>query len=175
MSDMYAIEAIRSVALNLKRAVEDGNDLDTREKVAFGSTLSGVVESISLATSQHSLEHAMSAFHQELPHGAGLIMISKAYFTRLINDQVCDDRFVTMAKAMGMADAKDPMDFITMLEKLQEDCGVANLKMSDYGIEPEEFEKLAKNAKETMGFLFDVDRNELTIEDCVAIYKTSYK
>ena len=175
MSDMYAIEAIRSVALNLKRAVEDGNDLDTREKVAFGSTLSGVVESISLATSQHSLEHAMSAFHQELPHGAGLIMISKAYFTRLINDQVCDDRFVTMAKAMGMADAKDPMDFITMLEKLQEDCGVANLKMSDYGIEPEEFEKLAKNAKETMGFLFTVDRAELSNEDCVAIYEASYK
>jgi alcohol dehydrogenase len=175
MSDMYAIEAIRSVALNLKRAVEDGNDLDAREKVAFGSTLSGVVESISLATSQHSLEHAMSAFHQDLPHGAGLIMISKAYFTRLINDHVCDDRFVAMARAMGMDDAKDPMDFITMLGKLQEDCGVADLKMSDYGIVPEEFETLAKNAKETMGFLFDVDRNELTIEDCVAIYKTSYK
>lgn len=175
MSDMYAIKAIRSVALNLKRAVEDGKDLDAREKVAFGSILSGVVESISLATSQHSLEHAMSAFHQELPHGAGLIMISKAYFTRLINDHVCDDRFVAIAKAMGMDDAKDPMDFITMLEKLQEDCGVADLKMSDYGIEPEEFETLAKNAKETMGFLFDVDRNELTIKDCVAIYKTSYK
>lgn len=175
MSDMYAIQAIRSVALNLKRAVEDGNDLDAREKVAFGSTLSGVVESISLATSQHSLEHAMSAFHQDLPHGAGLIMISKAYFTRLINDHVCDDRFVVMAKTMGMDDAKDPMDFITMLEKLQEDCKVADLKMSDYGIGPEEFETLAKNAKETMGFLFDVDRNELTIEDCVAIYKTSYK
>lgn len=175
MSDMYAIEAIRSVALNLKRAVEDGNDLGAREKVAFGSTLSGVVESISLATSQHSLEHAMSAFHQDLPHGAGLIMISKAYFTRLINDHVCDDRFVAMAKAMGMDDAKDPMDFITMLEKLQEDCGVADLKMSDYGIGPEEFETLARNAKETMGFLFDVDRNELTIEDCVTIYKTSYK
>ncbi|WP_243684742.1 hypothetical protein [Methanosarcina barkeri] len=29
------------------------------------------------------------------------------------------------------------MDFITMLVKLQEDCGVADLRMPDYGIEPE--------------------------------------
>ena len=174
MSDMYAITAIENVSRNLEKAVKDGNDLEAREKVAFGSTLSGVVESVGLCTSQHALEHAMSAFHQELPHGAGLIMISKAYFTHLINKQACDDRFVKMAQAMGMGDAKEPMDFITMMENLMEDCGVSNLKMSDYGIKPEEMETLAKNAKETMGFLFDTDRVELSIEDCVAIYEASY-
>ena len=174
MSDMYAITAIENVSRNLEKAVKDGNDLEAREKVAFGSTLSGVVESVGLCTSQHALEHAMSAFHQELPHGAGLIMISKAYFTHLINKQACDDRFVKMAQAMGMGDAKEPMDFITMMENLMEDCGVSNLKMSDYGIKPEELETLAKNAKETMGFLFDTDRVELSIEDCVAIYEASY-
>lgn len=66
-------------------------------------------------------------------------MISKAYFTHFIDKHVCDDRFIQMAKAMGMEDAKEPMDFITMLVKLQEDCGVADLKMSDYGIKLEEF------------------------------------
>lgn len=175
MSDMYALAAIENVGLNLAKAVKDGNDLDAREKVAFGSTISGIVMSVGATTSQHSLEHAMSAFHQELPHGAGLIMLSKAYFTHFINKQVCDDRFVRMAEAMGMEDAKDPMDFITMLIKLQEDCGVADLKMSDYGIKPEEFETLAKNAKETMGFLFTVDRSQLSIKDCVTIYEDSYK
>lgn len=175
MSDMYAITAIENIARNLPKAVKDGNNIDAREKVAFGNTLSGVVMCVGAVTSQHSLEHAMSAYHQELPHGAGLIMISKAYFTHLINKHVCDDRFVQMAKAMGMEDAKEPMDFITMLVKLQEDCGVADLKMSDYGIRPEEFETLAKNAKETMGGLFQCDRSELSIEDCVAIYEASYK
>jgi len=174
MSDMYAITAIENVSRNLEKAVQDGNNLEARENVAFGSTLSGVVESVGLCTSQHALEHAMSAFHQELPHGAGLIMISKAYFTHLINKQACDDRFLKMARAMGMEDTKEPMDFITMLEKLMEDCGVADLKMSDYGIKPDELETLAKNAKETMGFLFDADRVELSIEDCVAIYEASY-
>lgn len=175
MSDMYAITAIENISRNLAKAVKDGNDIEAREKVAFGNTLSGTVMCVGRCTSEHSLEHAMSAYHQELPHGAGLIMISKEYFTHLIDRHVYDDRFVRMAKAMGMGDAKDPMDFITMLVKLQEECGVADLKMSDYGIKPEEFETMAKNAKDTMGGLFLCDRSELSIEDCVAIYEASYK
>ncbi|WP_340817710.1 iron-containing alcohol dehydrogenase [Methanolobus sp. WCC4] len=175
MSDMYAITAIENIAKNLAKTVENGNDLDAREKVAFGNTLSGTVMCVGLVTSQHSLEHAMSAYHQELPHGAGLIMISKAYFTHLIDKHVCDDRFVQMAKAMGTEDAKEPMDFIKMLVKLQEDCGVADLKMSDYGIKPEEFETMARNAKDTMDFLFTCDRTNLSVDDCVAIYEASYK
>lgn len=175
MSDMYAITAIENVAKNLGKAVKDGNDIDAREKVAFGSTLSGTVMCVGAVTSQHTLEHAMSAYHQELPHGAGLIMLSKAYFTYFIDKHVCDERFIQMAKAMGMENAKDPMDFITMLVKLQEECGVANLKMSDYGIKPEEFETMAKNAKDTMGILFMLDRSELIMEDCVKIYQESYK
>jgi alcohol dehydrogenase len=175
MSDMYAITAIENITRNLAKTVNNGSDLDAREKVAFGNTLSGMVMCVSPVTSQHSLEHAMSAYHQELPHGAGLIMISKAYFTHLIDKHVCDDRFVQMAKAMGMEDAKDPMDFIKMLVKLQEDCAVTDLKMSDYGIKPDEFEKMAKNAKDTMGFLFTCDRTELSIDECVAIYEASYR
>lgn len=175
MSDMYAITAIENISRNLAKAVKDGNDMDAREKVAFGNTLSGVVMCVGRVTSEHSLEHAMSAYHQELPHGAGLVMISKAFYTHFINKHVCDDRFIQMAKAMGMEDAKEPMDFITMLAKLQEDCGVGDLKMSDYGITPDEFETLAKNAKETMGGLFLCDRAQLSLEDCVKIYKDSYR
>jgi alcohol dehydrogenase len=175
MSDMYAITAIENISQNLAKAVKDGNDIVAREKVAFGNTLSGVVMCVGRVTSQHSLEHAMSAYHQGLPHGAGLIMLSKAYFTHLINKHVCDDRFIQMAKAMGMADAKEPMDFILMLGKLQEDCAVAGLKMSDYGIKPDELEAFAINAKETMGGLFYCDRCELSKEDCMAIYAASYK
>lgn len=174
MSDMYAITAIENVSRYLTRAVKNGNDMEARERVAFGNNLSGVVMCVGTTSSQHSLEHSMSAYHQDLPHGAGLIMLSKAYFTHFINKHVCDDRFVQMAKAMGMEDAKEPMDFITMLVKLQEDCGVADLKLSDYGIRTEDFETLAKNAKDAMGGLFMADRCELSIEDCVAIYKASY-
>jgi len=175
MSDMVALTAIENVSRNLAKAVKDGSDIDAREKVAFGNTLSGYSMVTGCCTSEHSMEHAMSAYHQELPHGAGLIMISKAYYTRFVEQHVCDGRFVRMAQAMGMADAGDPMDFIIMLTKLQEDCGVADLKMSEYGIKPDEFETLAKNAMDTMGGLFAADPCPLTAADCVSIFEKSYR
>lgn len=175
MSDMYALTAIENISRYLPRAVKDGNDMEAREHVAFANTLSGIVMTVGACTSQHSMEHAMSAYHQNLPHGAGLIMISKAYFTHFIEKHVCDDRFISMAQVMGMKDAKNPMDFIKALSKLQEDCGVFDLKMSDYGIQPSEFDTFAKNARDTMGGLFMCDRAELSQEECVAIYRASYK
>lgn len=175
MGDMYALTAIESIAKYLPRAVKDGSDMEAREHVAFANTLSGAVMTISACTSEHSMEHAMSAYHPDLPHGAGLIMISKAYFTHFIERHACDDRFIDMAKAMGMADAAEPMDFVRMLERLQTQCKVEELNMSDYGIVPEEFMKLAKNARETMGGLFACDRVPLSDEMCAEIFKKSYR
>lgn len=175
MSDMYAITAIENVGRYLSRAVKDGNDIEAREHVAFGNILSGTVMCVGTTSSQHSLEHALSAYHENLPHGAGLIMLSRAYFTNIIEHHVCDDRFIRMAKAMGMEDAKNPMDFIKMLEKILRDCNVADLKMSDYDITPDEFPKMAENAMGPMGGLFACDRVQLTKEDCISIYEKSYK
>jgi alcohol dehydrogenase len=175
MSDMYALTAIENIARYLPIAVKDGANIEAREKVAFANTLSGLVMVVGALTSQHSLEHAMSAYHQDLPHGAGLAMLSKAYFTHFINAHVCDERFVKMAQVMGYPDAKEPMDFIAALDNLQKDCGIADLKMSDYGIKPDEFPALVKNAKATMGKMFRFDRVPLTDADCLAIYTAAYK
>lgn len=175
MSDMYCITAIENVGRYLARTVRDGNDIEARTRVAFGNTLSGYAMEVGVTSSQHSLEHAMSAFHPGLPHGAGLIMLSKAYFSFFIRKHTADDRFIRMAQVMGMEDAREPMDFIAALIKLQQDCGVAGLKMSDYGIRENEFETLAVNAKETMPGLFGADRYELSLDDCVAIYREAYQ
>ena len=163
------------IARNLPRAVANGDDLEARTRVAFGNTLSGVVMCLSATTSQHSMEHAMSAYHQDLPHGAGLIMLSRAYFSFFIDRHVCDERFVRMARAMGMEQAAQPGDFITALTRLQQACGVADLRMSDYGITPEEFPKFVSNARSTMGILFKLDRLQLSDEDLVKIYTESYR
>ncbi len=175
MSDMYALTAIENVGKYLVRAVKDGHDMEAREGMAFANTLSGVVMTISVTTAEHSLEHAMSAYHPELPHGAGLIMISKAFHGFFIEKHACDDRFIRMARALGMEDAAKPEDFLTALAKLQEDCGVASLRMSDYRITPDEFDKMAANARETMGGLFAANPCEMTHEDCVMVFRKSYR
>ena len=175
MSDMYALTAIENVGKYLVRAVKNGSDMEAREHMAFANTLSGVAMTISVTTAEHSLEHAMPAYHPDLPHGAGLIMISKAFYEFFIEKHACDDRFIRMARALGMKDASKPEDFISMLVKLQKDCGVADLKMSDYGFAPEEFDTLARNARETMGGLFVANPCEMTHEDCVEVFKRSYR
>lgn len=175
ISDMYAITSIENIGKYLARAVKDGSDMDAREHMAFANTLSGVVMTLSSCTSEHSMEHAMSAYHQDLPHGAGLIMISKEYYKFFIEKHVCDERFVDMAKALGMPDAEKAEDFITALENIQKACGVDELKMSDYGISEDEVETLAENARTTMGGLFESDPAPMTNGECAEIFRKSFK
>lgn len=80
-----------------------------------------------------------------------------------------------MAKALGKEDATCAQDFVKALVQLQKDCGVAELKMSDFGMKKNELDTLAKNARETMGGLFGADPSELSHEQCVAIYQKSYR
>lgn len=175
MGDMLALTAIENIGKYLIRAVKDGTDLEAREGVAFANNLSGQVMTVSCCTSEHSMEHAMSAYHQELSHGAGLIMISKEYYQHFVDCHVCDERFVAMAKALGKSDASCAQDFVDVLVQLQKDCSVADLKMSDFGIQESELDILARNARETMGGLFGADPCELSHEQCVAIYQKSYR
>lgn len=175
MSETLALSAIENIAKYLPRAVKDGNDLEAREHVAYGSTIAGMTMQLTSTTAQHSMEHAMSAYHHNLPHGAGLIMISKAFAEFFIEKHACDGQFIKMAKAMGIENADKPEDFITALVKLQQDCGVADLKMSDYGIEKSECMTLAVNARETMGGLFLANPCEMTDEDCAGVFEKSYR
>lgn len=167
MSDIYALESIRLVAKYLERAVLDGSDIEARGKIALANTLAGMVESTSCTISEHSLEHAMSGMHPNLQHGAGLIMLSEAYFSHFA-DKV-PERFARMAEVMGGT------DFVECLVDLQKKCGVRGLKMSDYGIQEDELEAIIANARETMAFLFELDPVPLSDADALNIMKKSFK
>ena len=175
LSETLALSAIENIAKYLPRAVKDGNDIEAREHVAYGSTIAGMTMQLTSTTAQHSMEHAMSAYHPSLPHGAGLIMISKAFAQFFIEKHACDGQFIKMDKALGMEEASRPEDFITALVKLQEECGVADLKMSEYGFLPEEAMTLAVNARETMGGLFLANPCPMTNEECAGIFEKSYR
>ena len=174
-SEAIALSAIENIAGYLPRAVKDGNDLEAREHVAYGSTVAGITMQLTSTTAQHSMEHAMSAYHHDLPHGAGLIMISVEFARYFIERHACDGQFVKMARAMGMPDADKPEDFLTALIALQKACGVDDLKMSDYGIQKNECMTLAVNARETMGGLFLANPCEMNDEDCAGVFEKAYR
>lgn len=175
LSETIALSAIQNIAEALPLAVKNGMDLKAREKVAYGSTMAGIAMQLTSTTAQHSMEHAMSAYHHNLPHGAGLIMISKAFAEFFIEKHACDGQFIKMAKAMGIPEADKPEDFVTALVNLQKACGVADLKMSDYGIRKDECMTLAVNARETMGGLFLANPCPMSDEECAGIFEKSYR
>ena len=173
ISDLFALEAIRLLYKYLPVAVKDGRNLKARAKVAWASTLAGMVESTSCCISEHSMEHAMSAYYPQLPHGAGLIAISEAYFETFRND--CMKRYMKMADAMLEAKSNRPSDFIDALVRMQKECDVYELKLSDWGLKEEDFPKMVQNARATMDSLFTLDPRPLTDEEVLDIYRKSYR
>lgn len=173
MSDMFALKSIELIGQSLATAVENGADMDARGNVALANTFSGFVETLSSCTSEHAIEHALSAYHPALPHGAGLIMLSLSYFKHFLG--VCDERFVDMARALGRKDATRPEEFIEVLAALQKSCGVAELRLSEYGVDSENLGKYADNALDTMGGLFKLDRKKLEREEIIEILRESFR
>lgn len=175
MSEALALSAIENIVKYLPRAVKDGNDLEAREHIAYGATIAGITMQLTSTTAQHSMEHAMSAFHRNLQHGAGLIMISREFAQFFVERHACDEAFLKMAKAMGVENPESPQDFVDALVQLQKDCGVDDLKMSDYGFEKSECRTLAENARETMGGLYAANPCEMTDDDVAGIFERSYR
>ena len=169
ISEMFSLKAIELIGKSLPRAVENGADADARADVALANTLAGFVETLSSCTSEHAIEHALSGLHPGLPHGAGLIMISLAYYKRFAS--VCADKLAQMAHALG----REGGDFVAALADLQRTCRVDSLKLSDYGVSPDRFAQYADHAFADMGALFRVDAQPLSKEDVIAILTESYR
>ena len=175
MSCMYALATVRHIAEGLARAVKDGNDLEAREHVAFANTMDGFVMTTTRLTSQHPMEHVLSAFHPEMPHGAGLIMLSMAYFGHMIKVSARPERFVELARAMGVRDAVCPEDFLHALHKLQTDCGVDQLKLSDWGVTRDELPAMTEICRNVGAGGFEQHPIRLTFEDTLAIFEAAYR
>jgi len=177
-SDQHALEAVNIIARDLPVAVNNGSDIDARTHLAWASTEAGICESLSCCISHHSMEHALSAFYPDIPHGAGLTMLSVAYFGFLAERK--PDRFIALGRAMGadvdgLSDREKPLAFIAGLKKLIEDIGLKDETLSGYGVEKEDIPKLAQNSFDTMGFLYDLTPVKLSVEDVEAIFQRAYK
>lgn len=173
ISELYSLKSIELIYKNLHRVVKDGNDIEARENVALANTLSGMVESTSSCTSEHSLEHAMSARCHNLPHGAGLIIISLAYFELFIKD--VPERYIKMAEAITGNSSNDPRDFLHALADMMKACGVNDLKMSDWGLKETDLPDLVKIARNTMSRGFTVDPRQISDDEVLSVYRKSFK
>jgi alcohol dehydrogenase len=177
-SDLLALEAVSLIAKWLPVAVADGSNLEARAALAWANTEAGICESLSSCLSHHSLEHAVSAFYPEVAHGCGLTMLSVAYFSDLAERK--PERFAELATAMGeridlLPESERAFAFIKALEKLIQAIGLADEKLSAYGVRKTDIPELARNALSSMGGLFKATPVKQGQADVERILERAYR
>ena len=172
MGEMFALKAIELIAENLPKAYADGSDREARSNMALANSLAGYYM---LCTSQHTMEHVMGSYHDTLAHGAGLIMLSHAYFDFFAERKAAEEPMMKMARTMGVENPKSGKDFIAALDRLIAAVGCADLKMSDHGITREEIKKWPQHIHEVLGGDITADPLPLSDDDYLSIYEASYK
>lgn len=174
--DVYAEEAITTVAKWLPKVFEDGKNLEARVHMAYAADiLCGYTQSLIGTTSHHITGQTIGGFFPSFPHGATLLVMALAYYKKVYTH--VPEVFECMGRFMGEEPVEgDPgRSFINGLEKLLKITGMDQLKMSDYGVEEEDLKKIANMTVYNTG-IEDIDlQYQLTAEDIYDILKDSYK
>lgn len=176
-SDLLSQQAVQLINTFLPEIVKEGQNIEARTMVSWASTAAGVCQSLSSCMSLHSMEHALSAYYPEVPHGAGLLMLSRAYFKYLtphMPERMIDLAYFMDVDVDALPEDKRPYAFVDALDTLIKNIGMGNLTMADYGVKKEDCAKMAKNAMETMGVLFACTPVETSEAEVIAIFEDSF-
>ncbi|CZF82987.1 Lactaldehyde reductase [Grimontia celer] len=107
-SDYHAREAMRLIAPNLRRACQDGSDIQARADMMLGATLAGIAFSNASVALVHGMSRPIGAlFH--VPHGLSNAMLLPS--VTAFSLPAAPERYADCAKAMGVADPQDDTDF----------------------------------------------------------------
>jgi len=144
----------------LRRAVEDGSDLEARTNMAHAATLGGMAYGTESAGAAHAMSQSAGGVH-DCPHGA---------LTARVLGPVCEfnapadpDRYARIAQGLGVEmSGLAPLDAalagVEELYRLTDDVGIPT--MEELGFSEDEIPMLARIAFEdpqTIGNARDVD------------------
>ncbi len=171
-NDAVALHAIELVGRWLRRAVEDGTDLEARTHMAHAATLGGMAYGTESAGAAHAMSQSAGGVH-DCPHGA---------LTARVLGPVCEynvpaapERFARIAQALGLDTSG--MDVVEAAQAgveevygLTDDVGIPT--MEELGFSVDEIPMLARIAFEdpqTQG-----NAREVSVEAYEKIYRTAF-
>ncbi|GFK95846.1 1,3-propanediol dehydrogenase [Fundidesulfovibrio magnetotacticus] len=169
-SELFSLESVRLISRHLPTAIRDGSNLEARAGMAWAATAAGVCQTLSANIVHHPMEHALSAMNPSLPHGLGLVMLSRAFFGILESRK--PEAFLALAGALGADDGK-PMPFARALEDLIARCGLDGERLSGHGFSPSDVRALTDNVYATVGRHFDITPVALSREDVADVFTKS--
>ncbi|MBG7629485.1 MAG: iron-containing alcohol dehydrogenase [Bacteroidetes bacterium] len=171
-SDALALEAIKLISQSLEQAVNNGSDLESRSKMAWGQFIAGQAFSNAGLGFVHSMAHQLGGMY-DLPHGvANAVLLPHV---EKFNIPSCTYKLKRVARAMGvgvldMSDEEGANAAIEAIKKLSKSVGIPS-GLKELGVKEEDFVVMAKNA------IADVctggNPKDVTVEDAIAIYKAA--
>jgi choline dehydrogenase len=171
-NDAVALQAIELVRDWLRRAVEEGSDLEARTHMAHAATLGGMAYGTESAGAAHAMSQSAGGVH-DCPHGA---------LTARVLGPVCEfnasadpDRYSRIAQGLGVdTSGLAPLDAalagVEALYRLTDEVGIPT--MEELGFSEDEIPMLARIAFEdpqTIG-----NPREVEIADYEEIYRNAF-
>jgi alcohol dehydrogenase len=173
ITDVLAIDAIRLVFGNLKRAYDNGNDLEARENMMYASVMAGMALNNAGLGYVHSIVHQFEGFYDELHGVSNAILLPHVFEFNAIS--VPEERIFKICEAMGNI-AQDEQEAVNKIkqsiQKLTVDVGIPT-NFNYMKIENKDLEMLSKNALKDITALTNPRKG--TYEDIMAIFQTAMK
>ena len=173
LGDLLAERAIGLIGENLRRAVNDGDDLDAREGMALASTLAGMSFSNSGVAVVHALEYPLNdTVHTPHGVGCGLFLPYVMRFTGPARPQ----QMARIAELLESGDPTQPGDSAVeraaaAVEKLNANIGIP-LRLRDVGISEAQLPAMADKAF-TVKRILRVSPRSVAQEDLAAILRAA--
>lgn len=172
-TDLFAVRAMELVAENLKKCLDDPQDIEARSAMSFANTIVGPSISISGTHIIHGLGHSISG-HYNTPHGLALASIAVAVTEFTWKSNL--DKFAKVAVIMGADPSQDK-------ETLARGCGKTmkqflaqfglDVPLSSLGVTEDMIPVMVQDAFEAMGGNMEVCPVPITLEEAEEIYKAS--
>ena len=171
-NDAVALHAIELVGRWLRRAVEDGSDLDARTHMAHAATLGGMAYGTESAGAAHAMSQSAGGVH-DCPHGA---------LTARVLGPVCEynapadpERYARIAQGLGvntsgLAPLDAAMAGVEELYRLTEDVDIPT--MEALGFSEDEIPMLARIAFEDPQTIGNAREVDVTAYD--ALYRNAF-
>ncbi|BET96321.1 L-threonine dehydrogenase [Xenorhabdus taiwanensis] len=172
ITDACALKAVTMISNYLRRAVEDGNDMEARENMAYAQFLAGMAfNNVSLGY-VHAMAHQLGGFY-DLPHGVCNAVLLP--HVQRFNAKVSAARLRDIAAAMGVEvgalnDTQGAEACIHAISALAKDVNIPS-GLSELNVKEEDLLILATNAlKDACGFTNPIQASH---EEIVAIFKAA--
>jgi alcohol dehydrogenase class IV len=173
LGDVLAEKAIEQVGRHLRRAVDDGSDLEAREGMALAALTAGMSFSNVGVALIHALEYALAPVaHTSHGRGCGLLL---PYVMRL-NSSARPRQMARIAALLGediagLSDIDAANRAVAAVERLNADIGIP-ARMSEVGITAADLPEMAEKAFGVKRIL-RVNPVQVTLENVTAVLESA--